>query len=49
VEALLAKYDLDGALLHLEEQQPLADRLRREPGWSLRYEDEHTALFVRDP
>jgi hypothetical protein len=46
-DALLAKYALDGALLNLKEQAPLAEHLRRDAGWELRYQDEMTALFVK--
>jgi hypothetical protein len=46
-DALLAKYDIDGAMLNLKEHELLAEHLRRAAGWELRYEDEHTALFVR--
>lgn len=49
VDDLLAKYAFDGALLSVDEQAPLAERLRHDPGWALRYEDQHTLLFTRAP
>lgn len=49
IDELLAKYAFDSALLSVAEQAPLAERLRHDPRWTLRYEDAHTLLFVRAP
>lgn len=45
---LLARYQVDGLLLGLEDQAGLVAYARERPEeWELRYEDEHSAYFVR--
>lgn len=45
---LLGRYRIDGLLLSLEEQAGLAAFARERPQeWELRYEDDHSAYFVR--
>lgn len=48
VEALLAKYDVDGLLLSNANQASLVDWAEARPGdWELRYRDEESSYFVR--
>jgi len=48
VDTILARYGVDGLLVSLEKQPALADYARARPEqWELRYEDMHSAYFVR--
>lgn len=42
---LMRKYQIDGALLSIENQKPLVDALAADPGWAEQYRDEHTVYF----
>ncbi|HEY9715769.1 MAG TPA: hypothetical protein V6C72_20010, partial [Chroococcales cyanobacterium] len=45
-ESLMKKYDIDWVFLPAK-SSPLVERLRREPGWSTWYTDEHAVILQR--
>lgn len=47
VDALLAKYQIDGLLLHNEQQEALLEHVRADPVWDVRYEDAQSTYLVR--
>ena len=47
VAALLRKYDIDGLLLNVKQQQPLIAAIRADSGWIERYHDTQTVYFTR--
>ncbi len=47
VNALLEKYAIDGLLLSKETQKPLINAVRGDAAWTLRYEDDEAAYFVK--
>ncbi len=47
VDALLAKYRIDGLLLHNEQQEALLEHVRADPGWDVRYKDAESTYLVK--
>ncbi|MFP4438209.1 MAG: hypothetical protein ACLFVO_13245 [Chloroflexaceae bacterium] len=47
VDALLAKYQIDGLLLDNEQQEALLEHVRADPAWDVRYEDAQSTYLVR--
>ncbi len=47
VDLLLAKYDIDGLLLHNIDQERLLNHVQADPAWHVRYADEQSTYLVR--
>ena len=47
VDALLAKYRIDGLLLNNEQQEALLEHVRADPGWDVRYKDAESTYLVK--
>jgi hypothetical protein len=47
VDALLAKYQIDGMLLNNEQQEALLEHVHADPVWEVRYEDAQSTYLVR--
>lgn len=47
VDALLAKYRIDGLLLDNEQQEALLEHVRADPAWDVRYQDAQSTYLVR--
>lgn len=47
VTELLDRYQIDGALLHIEDQAPLVEALTSDPAWQVRYRDEMSIYLTR--
>jgi hypothetical protein len=47
VDELLRQYAIDGLLLSVSEQAPLIERLRDDPRWTVRYEDDFSLILTR--
>jgi hypothetical protein len=45
--ALLARYQIDAALLNVTDQKPLIDVLEHDLGWRVRYQDAHSVYLTR--
>jgi hypothetical protein len=45
-DELLRKYAIDGLLLSVAEQEPLIERLRADPRWTVRYENDFSLIFT---
>jgi hypothetical protein len=41
------QYDIDAAVLSVEEQSTLIERMRADDGWTVGFEDAHNVLFLR--
>jgi hypothetical protein len=47
VDALLAKYQIDGLLLNNEQQEALLEHVRADPLWNVRFKDVQSTYLVR--
>jgi hypothetical protein len=49
VDQLFERYQIDGALLSVDRQEPLIEALERNPAWEERYRDKNTVYFTKRP